>query len=302
MILRATIKGIVAAAVILTVYFLVLGLLSGLPYAWGEFVSFWYFIIALAAGFGLQVGLFFYLRDYIRSGQSSGKVLAVSGTASTSAMLSCCAHYVVNLVPFLGVAGLVTLVSQYQFHLFWVGLLFNALGIAYISWQIISVRASHTPEARQIKIKRRYMATVFLVMLVLAVSGVRLILAGPEQVDDDADTSQVPEFNLEEQVNTDGEVTVQVTPERLTDEIWVFEVSLDTHAVELDDYLDNSVVLQDEFGGEYLPLRWDGDPPGGHHRSGTLEFEPITPQPSVVSIYVYDVGGVERREFQWQLN
>lgn len=299
MVLRATVKGIMATVAMLTLYFFVLGLLSGLPYAWGEFVGFWYFIVALAVGFGVQVGLFFYLKDYIHSGRSSGKVLAVSATTSTSAMLSCCAHYAVNIVPLLGVTGLVTLVSQYQIHFFWVGLLFNTLGIAYISWKIISVQASNISEARLVGIKRRYVAVVVLAVFLFVVSGAQLILAGPDGVDE-KETSPLPD--LAEQTNTEGGVTVRVGPEEITNERWVFRVTLDTHSVELNDDMEKSVVLRDDVGNESEPLWWEGDPPGGHHRSGILKFEPTVLEPSAVSIYVRDVGAVEVREFVWQLN
>jgi Cu+-exporting ATPase len=53
-------------------------------------------------------------------------------------MLACCTHYLVNILPVLGAVGAVTLVAQYQVQLFWVGLAFNAAGLAYIghrAWQ-----------------------------------------------------------------------------------------------------------------------------------------------------------------------
>ncbi|MFA5821378.1 MAG: hypothetical protein WC873_04785, partial [Candidatus Gracilibacteria bacterium] len=52
------------------------------------------------------------------------------------AMISCCAHYLVNILPVLGATGLVAMVAQYQVDLFWVAILFNLLGIAYISNKI----------------------------------------------------------------------------------------------------------------------------------------------------------------------
>ncbi|KKR35658.1 MAG: Phenylalanine-tRNA ligase beta subunit, partial [candidate division CPR2 bacterium GW2011_GWC1_39_9] len=47
----------------------------------------------------------------------------------------------VNLVPVLGVTGLVTFVTQYQVELFWVGILFNLGGIVYITSRIIKFSA-----------------------------------------------------------------------------------------------------------------------------------------------------------------
>lgn len=124
--------GTLASAVLLGVYFTVLSLVSGWGFAQNQFATFWYFIISLAVGFGIQVGLYTYLRSFIKDGQDSGKVLGVTGTTSTASMISCCTHYLVNLLPILGVTGVVTFVTQYQVQLFWVGLLFNIGGIIYM--------------------------------------------------------------------------------------------------------------------------------------------------------------------------
>ncbi len=129
--------GISASLVLLGVYFVVLTLVSGWSFAQDQFAQFWYFIVSLAVGFGIQIALYTYLKNLIKGGQGNGKVLGVTGTTSTAAMISCCAHYLVNLVPILGVTGLVTFVAQYQVELFWVGLLFNLGGIFYIANRII---------------------------------------------------------------------------------------------------------------------------------------------------------------------
>ena len=80
--------------------------------------------------------LFVYLKNAIHSRNVPKGVLAATGTTSTVAMISCCTHYLVNILPILGVTGLVTLVGQYQTELFWFGILSNLLGIAYISHKI----------------------------------------------------------------------------------------------------------------------------------------------------------------------
>jgi Cu+-exporting ATPase len=58
-------------------------------------------------------------------------------------MVSCCAHYLTNILPVIGAAGLVTLVADYQVELFWLGLAFNVGGIIYISNRIFHA-ARHT--------------------------------------------------------------------------------------------------------------------------------------------------------------
>jgi Cu+-exporting ATPase len=128
---------IAAALALLGLYFGVLTLISGWDFTLEEFLRFRYFIIALAAGFGIQVGLFVYLKALVQRARSQGVVLATSGTASTAAMVSCCMHYLANIAPIIGAAGLVTFATQYQVEFFWVGLAFNAGGIIYITSKVV---------------------------------------------------------------------------------------------------------------------------------------------------------------------
>ena len=128
---------VLASAVLLGAYFAILSLVSGWSFAVSQFSTFWYFIISLAVGFGIQIGLYAYLKQRIAGGRGNSAVLGVTGTTSTAAMISCCTHYLANLLPILGVAGVVTFVAQYQVELFWVGLLFNLAGIGYMINRIL---------------------------------------------------------------------------------------------------------------------------------------------------------------------
>ena len=132
--------GLLAAVLLLIFYFTVISFISGWSFAALQFRLFWYFIVSLAIGFGVQVGLYVHLRKIIRQRGNAGKILAVSGTTSGVAMVSCCAHYLVNILPAAaaaGATGLVGLIGQYQAELFWLGLAFNAAGIFYIVRKII---------------------------------------------------------------------------------------------------------------------------------------------------------------------
>lgn len=129
---KSTRAGALAGLALLAAYFLILTLVSGWEFAWTQFGNFWYFVVALAAGFGAQIGLYTYLRQVARHPAASGKVVAVSGATSTGAMISCCTHYLANVLPVLGATGVVALVAQYQVQLFWVGLAFNLAGVLYV--------------------------------------------------------------------------------------------------------------------------------------------------------------------------
>ena len=130
-------NALIAASVLLTVYFSVLTLVSGWKFALFQFSSFWYFILSLALGFGIQIGLYTYLKKLIREENGSKKVIVVSGTTSTAAMISCCTHYLANILPILGITGALTIVSQYQVQIFWIGIIANIFGITFISSRII---------------------------------------------------------------------------------------------------------------------------------------------------------------------
>lgn len=132
-----------ALVLLLAIYFGVVSLISGMSFALEQFVKFWYFIVPLALGFGIQVGLYTYLKNLVGQHGASGKVVAVSGTTSTAAMVSCCAHYLANILPILGVTGFLTIVAEYQVELFWLGLAFNAFGILYVASKVVKATKDH---------------------------------------------------------------------------------------------------------------------------------------------------------------
>ena len=141
--LRAIVTGAAAFVLMLALYFLLVGLVSGREYALDQFTTYWYFLVSLAAGFGIQMGLYAYLKRLVADPSASKKVVAVSGTTSTAAMISCCAHYLTNILPVLGATGLVTIAAQYQVQFFWVGLAFNLAGIAYIVPKVMQAIKEH---------------------------------------------------------------------------------------------------------------------------------------------------------------
>lgn len=133
---RSALKGFLGTSLLLVFYFAIVTLISGWEFAQDQFLRFWYFILALAFGFGIQVGLYTYLKNSIRAKNTSAKVLAASGTTSGAAMISCCSHYLVNFLPILGITGVVTFIGQYQIQFFWIGLAVNLAGILYMSNRI----------------------------------------------------------------------------------------------------------------------------------------------------------------------
>ena len=107
---------------------------------------------------------------------------------------------------------------------------------------------------------------------------------------------------LSSQINSEGSVTVGVTPNELSQASgWDFEMVLDAHSGNLDQDLTKNSVLVDDKGNQFPPIAWEGDPPQGHHRSGILKFKPISPKPKSIELRIGKIGEISERSFNWEL-
>jgi hypothetical protein len=105
-----------------------------------------YFVAAIATGFGVQVGLFVYVRRLASRRASGGAVATTAAGTGTStvAMVACCAHHVTDVLPILGLSGAAIFLSDYRIPLMAVGLTVNALGVA-IMLRLAVVLTRRTP-------------------------------------------------------------------------------------------------------------------------------------------------------------
>ncbi|MDZ7587098.1 MAG: hypothetical protein U0946_05030 [Patescibacteria group bacterium] len=87
----------------------------------------------LILGFGVQMGLFWMLKQKKEVKLVAGTGSAVSGTA----MVVCCVHHVVDLLPILGFSAAALFLSEYQEELLIFGVLTNLAGIVFMLWLII---------------------------------------------------------------------------------------------------------------------------------------------------------------------
>lgn len=103
----------------------------------GQFLVFKYWIIALILGFGIQMGLFWYIRSGLHLKDGSSKTaLATGAGTSTVAMVACCAHHLVDLLPILGLSAATLFLSKYQTYFFLFGVLSNISGIVLMGYII----------------------------------------------------------------------------------------------------------------------------------------------------------------------
>jgi hypothetical protein len=99
-----------------------------------ELSAYGFWILALAVGLGVQAILFSLLRAWHKGGSTKAAkcTLAASGGISTTAMAVCCSHYILPLLPALGLPFLSTAaasLADYQTYFFLVGVISNLFGI-----------------------------------------------------------------------------------------------------------------------------------------------------------------------------
>ncbi|MGC2048247.1 MAG: hypothetical protein WA635_06525 [Gallionella sp.] len=114
--------------------------------------------------------------------------------------------------------------------------------------------------------------------------------------------SNAAEIGYSPQVSNERQIKITATLQDLVKEAKTlnFEVVMETHTHALSDPLENSSVLIAD-GKQYLPLGWEGSPPGGHHRKGLLRFKAIAPQPDSVELQIRLIGDPSPRSFKWRL-
>jgi|SRR3989344_3384783 len=140
--IKILLNAFIAITSLLLLYFVIVSVVSGFRFALSQFSDYWYFLVSLAVGFGIQVGLYSYLKQLVKNNSMvmGKKTMAVTGTTSSLAMISCCAHYLANILPILGIAGALSIIAQYQVEIFWVGLVFNLFGVGFIINKIIKFK------------------------------------------------------------------------------------------------------------------------------------------------------------------
>lgn len=116
-------NGVLAAGGLLALYAATMTILNGWAAMVEQFIALWYLMVPLAAGFGVQVGLY----TRLRRGNAG---VAAGGVSGGAAMLACCAHHATDVLPFLGLSGASLLLTQFQKPLLLVSLGINGLGIA----------------------------------------------------------------------------------------------------------------------------------------------------------------------------
>lgn len=94
----------------------------------------------LIMGFGIQLGLFWLMKKGIQFSLQEKKdanfTTGTSTAVSSMAMVACCAHHLVDILPILGLSAAALFLSEYQEQLLIIGVMANMAGITMMLWLI----------------------------------------------------------------------------------------------------------------------------------------------------------------------
>lgn len=146
---QPTVGGLLASLALVVLYLGLVTWAQGLSHARDLLWDDRYFVAAIAAGFGLQVALFIYVRRLLTLRARGGAAAATAtGTGtSTAAMVACCAHHVSDALPVLGLSGAALFLNDYRIPLMATGLVVNGLGVAFMLRLAIATARRQRTEA-----------------------------------------------------------------------------------------------------------------------------------------------------------
>jgi hypothetical protein len=134
---RPTALGLLASVSLLGFYLGTIALVQDWEHAFTQLGEDLPFVAALVAGFGLQVGLYTYLRLLHAQARRAG--VTASAGAGGVAMLACCAHHVADVLPVLGLSAAAAFLGAYKTPLLWLSVAVNLAGLIYLAWQVQKV-------------------------------------------------------------------------------------------------------------------------------------------------------------------
>ena len=139
---RSAVKGLGAGLALLGLYVGVIGIAQGPAHALEQLAADAVFVGLMAAGFGTQIALFTELRTVDRRHRSAAAVTVAGTGTSAAAMLACCAHHVVDLLPLLGLSAAAVFLNAFKMPLFLLGIGMSVAGIVVIARQLRRARGA----------------------------------------------------------------------------------------------------------------------------------------------------------------
>jgi hypothetical protein len=300
---RSFVIGLLGFVGLLIIWLIVATFAESFTHALEQFKEFGPLIIILAGGFGLQLGLFNFIKMNLKKkrGGTTAEVAATGGI-STGAMIACCAHHLVEVLPIIGLGAAAVFLVKFQLPFISLGIFSNLIGIAMML--VIMQRHGIYPMRRMFMIlfnlDMRKIRNVTVVIAALVVAFLFLLASFEKTAE--AEAVAEPFHNLAAKINDENLVTFEVKPIDFSfNEPIRIEVAINTHQGDLDFDMVEITTLEDDEGTVLKPLSWEGSPTGGHHRSGILTFPGINHKTSRIKLTIRDVYDVPKRIFEWEL-
>ncbi len=129
-------NSVIAVLIVVAINFLVLYSLNFPSMAIFQLKKYAWLLIPLVLGFGIQIGLYTYLKHL---NVVCGITTATSGGVSSISMILCCSHYLVNFLPFISLA-FATFLTRYTFYILLFGVASNIFGIVIMLNEVYRLR------------------------------------------------------------------------------------------------------------------------------------------------------------------
>lgn len=144
----------------------------------------------------------------------------------------------------------------------------------------------------------------FVILLVIAGAVIFGLSAKPKQEISAATSSKIETSEQvaaqSSQTKSMGAVEVEVTPKTIeSGKDIVFQISLNTHSVELDYDYTKIATLADEQGNTYKTTTWTGGN-SGHHLEGELVFAALSQSPKELTLTLEGIDN-KSETFIWKL-
>jgi hypothetical protein len=229
--------------------------------------------------------------------------IAATGGVSAGAMVACCLHHLVDLLPILGLSAAAVFLSTYRLPFILFAVAANIFGILFML-SILHRQDFSAPNPLfqlLLSFDLRKLRIAFVALAVVIV-GISFLLSATKAAAAES-PKQAQTHDLQELVDDRNAITIRVKPEAfLLGELLSFQVQFDTHQGNLD--FDPAAIsyLEDGKGNLLRPLFWQGSLPGGHHRSGVLTFPAVSDQTQEIRLTLENVFGIPERTFEWTIS
>jgi hypothetical protein len=308
---RPEVIGFSASILLLVIYFGIMTLSESFDHALLQYKEMWFWISLLVAGFGIQVGLYSYIRAALKAKEIEGATtsLATATGVSTTSMVACCAHHVTDIIAIIGLSAISAVLIKYQLLFIILGILSNLVGITLL----LEIVQKHDlgkgvlGSMTKFDLTRIKRSAFYLSLLLFSLSFFVLYDGGPQSNAVTATATSSPETMPQTVIPKilpsitlvqDG-IEFILTPVFSPEGQVAFDMLINTHSGSLNFDLVEISTLSDGRGNIYAPLSWNGSPPGGHHRSGTLTFQSVD-KSGTLTLVITSVG-TKDRVFSWNI-